>query len=198
MGRRWRLSPLLRMRTLKGFTLVDVLIALTLSSFLLILVFSFLREVMIFSTFIARHEKLRRETFTLLHFAIGPLIREAVAIDYEHSTPQKLSLFMDKFERPESTVIVALERSSEEGHERSQLVLMRGNEKMYLHSPSTVITDFQFEYPVNPKGAKNLQIMRAFQPIIRVAVKARFKESRVSYQAAYTLRNYSFSNLRSE
>lgn len=210
---------------LKGFTLIDVLIGVTLTSFLVFFVASFIRETMLYSTFVARHQQIRQETFALVNNAIAGLVREAVAIDYAESTSERLALFMDKFESPSKRISIVLvgdeadeddELEEEWGlktsdEKRSQLVILREKEPpIFLNSPRTYITSFDFEYPQNPRTASDLADARALQPLVRVKLSSRFQrptdddpgllsfleDPRVSYQAAYALRNYSLSNLR--
>jgi len=202
------------MKLLRGYTLIDVMIAVTLSSFLVLFIAGFIREVMIYSTFITRHQQIRQETFALVNNVLASVIREAVAIDYEASSPEKLALFMDKFESPSERMLLSLEQQAASGtsDERSQLVLEKGAKKTYLNSQKTYISAFELEYPTNAKTvvADRLQDVRALQPMVRVRVASRYQRPmvdekrtysflenpRVSYEAAFTLRNYSFSNLR--
>ena len=198
---------------LRAYTIIDITIAITLSSFLVLFIAGFIREVMIYSTFITRHQQIRQESFAVVNNTLASLIREAVAIDYEGSDEGKLSLFMDKFETPSKRILVSLEGedASDVSDERSQLVLQKGEEKTYLNSQKTYITSLQFEYPTNAKTVSldRLQGVRALQPMVRVKVASRyqrpvedgrvysfFENPRVSYEGAFALRNYSFSNLR--
>jgi hypothetical protein len=121
---------------------------------------------------------------------------------------------MDKFETPSRKILVSLEREdlSDVADERSQLVFQKGDEKTYLNSQKTYITSLQFEYPTNAKtvSSERLQDVRALQPMVRVKVASRYQRPveddertysfldnpRVSYEGAFALRNYSFSNLR--
>jgi hypothetical protein len=201
-------------RKLRGYTVIDVVIAVTLSSFLVLFIAGFIREVMIYSTFITRHQQVRQETFALVNNVLASVIREAVTIDYESSSPEKLALFMDKFESPSERVFVSVEQqaANESSDERSQLVLEKGTKKTYLNSQKTYITSFDLEYPTNAKtvSAERLQDVRALQPMVRAKVASRYQRPvvddertysfldnpRVSYEGAFTLRNYSFSNLR--
>lgn len=208
-GRGWR-----GRRMFPGYTVIDVVIGMTLCSFLVLFIAAFIREVMIYSTFITRHQQIRQETFAIVNHVLAAVIREAVAIDYNGSSEEKLSLFTDKFETPNKRVSVELESeaANESSEERSQLVLKQGGEEIFLNSQKTYITDFSVEYPTDAKSvaADRLQDLRALQPMVKVRVASRYQRPveardrvysfwenpRVSYEAAFTLRNYSFSNLR--
>jgi len=202
------------MRVFRGFVLIDVLMAIMLSTLLVIVVAVFSRETMIFSSFVERHQQIRQESFALVNTTLASLIREAVAIDYENSDEHRLSLFMDKWERDDRRVQISWEQGeSVDGEERSQLILVRGDEETVLNSSKTVITAFDLEYSRNPKtvSGDQLQDARAYQPMVSVYLAARYQrpdgaqdrvqfsfweDPRVSYRGTYALRNYSFSNLR--
>lgn len=195
----------------RAFTLIDVLIGVTLTSFLVFFVASFIRETMLYTTFVARHQQIRQETFALVNNALAGLIREAVAIDYQESNEKQLALFLDKFENDSMKVVVRLDEvTTSDGEKRAQVVLERGAKTMYLNSPRTFVTGLHFEYPPNPRLETEIADARSLQPMVRVKLSSRFQrptdddpallsfleDPRVSYQAAYTLRNYSLSNLR--
>jgi len=84
---------------LNGFTLIDVLIAVTLCSLLVLLLGTFLNDVFQYSKFLSQHQQIRTETFALVNNTLASLIREATAIDYSKSSDGQLSLFMDKYEK---------------------------------------------------------------------------------------------------
>lgn len=205
---------------LRGFSLPDVLVAVTLTSFLVVLLAQFVGDVLKYSQFVAQHQQIRSETFALVNNALSSIIREAVAIDYSDSSETQLALFMDKYETPSKRVVISVEQdlSALPGGSRndlSQLVLERGSRRMYLNSPLTFVESFRVEYPENPRSFSGdaLQSARAQQPMVRVTLKSRYQHAegergrsefgwyenpQISYAGAYTLRNYSFSNLRAE
>lgn len=199
-------------KQLRGFALTDVLIAVTLSSFLVILLGTFIKDSVKFSTFVSRHQQIRSETFALVNNTLASLIREAVAIDYSESNENKLSLYFDKYESGDQKVSIELV-TFPEAEDAAQLKLTTPDKEIYLNSKLTVVEDFIVEFPENPalSSSAERQRMRAHQPMVRVTVKSRhqhpdgqrgrsayefYEDPHISYSAAYTLRNYSFSNLR--
>ena len=197
---------------LRAFALTDVLIAMTLSSFLVILLATFIKDSVKFSTFVSRHQQIRAETFALVNNTLSSLIREATAIDYANTNEHQLSLYFDKYESEEQKITIQLEayKSTED---TAQLKLITPEKEIYLNSKLTVVEGFDIEVPPNPATASSAerQRMRAHQPMVRVTIKTRhqhpdgqrgrsayefYEDPHVSYSSAYTLRNYSFSNLR--
>ncbi|MDP2691933.1 MAG: hypothetical protein Q8O95_06060 [bacterium] len=200
---------------LRGFTLADVLIAVTLTSFLVILLTGYVRDAMAYSSFVSKHQQVRSEAFALVNNTLASLIREAVAIDYERTTETELALFMDKNE--EQSMLISLDQNMSEKdgvkQDESQLVLNTGDEMIYLNSTQTFVDDFQVTTTADPTDldASQLQEARAKQPMVKVTVKARhqrldgardrsdfsfWEDPWISYTGAYTLRNYSLSSLR--
>jgi len=190
---------------------LDVLIAVTLTSFLVFLLASFVSQVIQFKTYFVRHQQIRSEGFALVNNTLPTLIREAVAIDYTETTPDTLVLFVDK--REKKRVKVYLEPLAQvSADDTRQLVLEGPSGKVYLNSQNTVVDEFEVGVTDDPRVAQDVAQARANQPMVSVRVAVRhqrpesargrqmfgfFEDPRVSYQAAYTLRNYSFSSLRS-
>lgn len=199
-------------RRVKGFTLVDVLIAVSLTSFLVILLMVFIGETIKYSTFISRHQQIRSESFAMVNNTLAALIREAVSINYTATDEDTLVLYMSKLEDSSSEVMINL--VSDSAADTGQLQLTWGEQTMMLNSSRTVVEDFVVRVPDNPKNLSGaaLQAARARQPLVEVTVRSRhqfaaegmdsndltfFQDPRVSYSATYALRNYSFSSLRS-
>lgn len=199
---------------LSGFTLVDVLVGIVMTSFLVLVILRFSTEVARYNAYISRHQQIRSETFALINNTLATLIRQAASLDYANTNQSKLGLFMDKLER--DRVMIELKTVPQQGGDspsdkKSQLVLTRGSKVIYLNSTRTVFETFDVQTTKKPSSA-NLQQERSIQPIVRITLQARhqrnegalsrtvfsfFEDPWISYKTSYTLRNYSFSNLRS-
>lgn len=206
-----------RPRYRKGFTLTDVLIAVTLTSVIVILVAKFVGESLLYTTYFSRHQQIRSETYALVNNVLATVIREAVAIDYQtSSTPAQLALYMDKFESEAKKITFKIKTAPATADDlaRSQLVMQIGTgpEKI-LNSERTFIEDFRVAFTEDPTvgSSSGLQDRRSIQPMVEVYLQSRFQrlnesrpddsytffeDPRISFQSRYTLRNYSFSNLR--
>jgi hypothetical protein len=195
----------------RGFTLADVLIAVTLTSILVILVTSFIGQTVTVTRYLSQHQQIRSESFAILNNTMSSLLREAIAIDCVRSNDRELFLFLDKFETEARTLHLRLVQES--GEDRSQLVLTRGDQTIYLNSERTHIEDFELSYyPPFPSGTACSLEDRLFQPLVSMKLLSRhqraegarerdtfsfFEDPKVSFRTTYVLRNTSFSNSRS-
>ncbi|MDF2379300.1 MAG: hypothetical protein P1V18_03715 [Candidatus Gracilibacteria bacterium] len=199
-------------RGVKGFTLIDVLIAVSLTSFLVILLTLFIGETIQYTTFITRHQQIRSESFAIVNNTLASLIREAVSIDYSQTNETTLVLNMNKQEDASARVKVEIATPSPPDDTRSQLQMSWGNQHIMLNSSRTYIDEFVVTVPKRVENVRStLQADRARQPMVEVTVRSRhqfaaegakaenmtfFQNPQVSYTGVYTLRNYSFSSLR--
>lgn len=185
----------------RGYALVDILIAISMSTILVILLTIFIRDSMQFVSYVEKHRQLRSEVFTLMNFTLPLLIREATGVDSTASKEGTLSLFLDPFEKKKALITSSA----------SQLILQQKENTWYLSTGKIEIESLQFQWTPKPSG-KTLQEDRVYQPLVRVRIVARakrpegfegrtvfsfFEDPRVSYEAVFSLRNYSFSSLRS-
>lgn len=207
------------MKSLRAFTLIDILIGMILTSGLVILFTLFARDMYRYTAFIRNHQRLRTEAFALASVALPSLIREAVGIDYANTGANKLTLFMDKDENQTVTIVRQPTGNIDATRDIAQLFIQTGvtdqepTTSYVLNSQATVIEDFKVEVSEQPrKTDKNILVTnRELQPMVRISLTTRrrrpeasaartffsfWEEPKISYVSFTTLRNYVSSNLR--
>jgi len=188
------------LRTLPGFTLIDVMISMILTSVLVFFVATFARDVLHFSVFVSRHQLIRQEAFALVNTTLALMIREASAIDYSASNDHQLTLYMDKFETTRLTIVW--------DQEQGKMFVKKASGDLALNSSRVEITGLDFSF-LKPMDVKDFDDFRSQQPSVQISLSARlsqpdddrghyafWEDPQISYVTRYTLRNYSYSNLR--
>jgi len=174
---------------MRGYTLLDMMVAMIMISVMVVLLGVFVQQATEFAIFRERSEQLRRESFAVMQQILPSFIREAVAIDYERSTGQEMVLWMDKWTRDDAVSVKV---------EEGQLILERNGEGMGLLSENVQVSDLRFEYSENPKVAEDVSLSRTYQPMVSVSLQIEWAETqqpRLWYESAFTLRNASLSTL---
>jgi|CXWL01.1.fsa_nt_gi hypothetical protein len=187
-------------KNLPGFTLIDVMISVVLTSVLVFFVATFARDVLHFSAFVSRHQLVRQEAFALMNTTLALMIREASAIDYSKSDEHQLALFMDKFERTRLTIVW--------DQEQGKVFIKKSTGDIALNSSRVEITDLVFSF-LKPTDIQEFDDFRSLQPSVQITLIARlhqpdndrshyafWEDPQISYTTSYTLRNYSASSLR--
>lgn len=187
-------------KAIPGFTLVDVMVSVVLTSVLVFFVATFARDVLHFSVFVSRHQLVRQEAFALMNTTLALMIREATAVDYSKSDEHQLTLYMDKFERTRLTIAW--------DQENGKVFVKKASGDLALSSSRVEITDLSFSF-LKPSDVKDFDDFRSQQPSVQISLSARLRQPdddrthyafwedpQVSYLTRYTLRNYSYSNFR--
>jgi type II secretory pathway component PulJ len=185
---------------LKGFTLVDVMMGVVLSTVLLFLMMGFVQEVMLHQQVLAQHQQIRSDLFRLTHDVLPKVLRESTGIDYEQTDDQVLSLFTDVYEQQSLQFIW---REDEEG--LGELIYKQDDKELRLHGSRTIIESVEWGFPKHPAqlGSDRLQQLRALQPMVSFRIQARFNADqviarpvRLAYQGATALHNVSLASYR--
>lgn len=188
---------------LRAYVLADVMMAITLSSVLVLLLGIFVTDTLRYTRFMSAHNTLRKEAFELVSTTLPAFIREASAIDYRHSRDDVMGLFMDKEEHHS----MSISKKVHEGEAFGRIVLESQGETIPLHSDRLRVDQLLFSFAEHPSlSHQDLQEARSFQPIVFIdfiahsaeldSLNGFFSQPRIRYQTAISLRNFSASNLR--
>jgi hypothetical protein len=185
---------------LKGFTLVDVMMGVVLTTVLLFLMTGFVRDVLFYHKALAQHQEIRSDLFRITHDVFPEVLRKATGIDYAQSNDRVLSVFIDAYEQE---TVQFLWREDSEGF--GELVYQDDDQEFRLHAQQTVIEALEWNSPEHPAslGADRLLVERALQPLVTFRIQASFRSNealarpiRLAYQGAAALRKVSFSSYR--
>ena len=188
------------------------MIAIVMSSFVVLLLARYIGDTIKYSNFFVGHQRLRQESFAMINNMLASIVREASAIDYAGTDEDTLSLFMDKYEWEK--IKIEVRKDPDADSDISQLSIVQGDKMFFLNSPKTYVYKFEVGVPEVVNGTYDEEDKyRDYQQMVRIKLSTRaqrkvviedrnaedygfFELPRISYSGAYTLRNYSFSNLR--
>lgn len=181
-------------RSLTGFTLIDVMMGVVLTSVMLFLMSGFVSDVLFFQQRLAQYRQLRSDLFRITHDVFPQVLTSATGVDYSNSDQQILRLFTDPYELTSLAFV----------HESGRLGLMKNDERLSLHGESVVVESLEWSIPDHPatEGRARLQDLRALTPLIHFRIQARSASERLdvpvrlSYEGAVALGGNTLSSYR--
>lgn len=207
------LSPSVRLR---GFTLIELIIAIGFFGFMASLLMTHLVSVYHFREVIRFKKELNLEASSILNNGLAGLIRSGFAINYDQTKnlpPQQpsmglkeevdqLSIYTNRAETQYFTIYRKSYQLDGEMSDTAPLYLAFSNgEEFSLHSSEVVVEDFDIEIPSDPRLGGDREI----QPYVRVSLTLRKRYPhgevvdetqlspheivRTSYTTTFTLRN---------